>query len=116
MKSRRHTLSVNVRFDKACTPEWARRQTSDCVYGDFYPTSYIETDPEKMTLGRFRPLPGLPLGAIKNLELALIYLEDGAPHSAMTNLVKALEKLAPNSKVLAESRWPIVTVQGIEED
>ncbi len=40
---------------------------------------------------------------VKAVELALIYLEDGARSTAELKLVEALQDLAPKSKILAET-------------
>lgn len=59
MKQRKHTLTITVRFDKACTPQVARREVRDCIHGNFYCGGYFDADaePEEFTVTRIGHIP-----------------------------------------------------------
>lgn len=44
-KSRKHTFTITVTFDKACTASHALREVKDTIHGEFYPTQRDDSEP-----------------------------------------------------------------------
>lgn len=44
-KARKHTFTITVTFDKACTASHALREVADTIHGEFYPTQFEDSDP-----------------------------------------------------------------------
>lgn len=53
MKQRKHTFTVTVTFDKACTTSHALREVRDTIHGEFYPTQLSDDQPGLYRVSKF---------------------------------------------------------------
>lgn len=52
-KTRRHTLTITVVFDRACTKAVALRETRNAIHSDFYTTQLADDEPEQFRVAGF---------------------------------------------------------------
>lgn len=57
MKKRKHTFTITVTFDKACTELLALSNVADSIHGKFYPTQFTDDQPGEFKVNRFGRLP-----------------------------------------------------------
>lgn len=55
MKKKTHLVTMRITFDKPCTKRHAAKEAANCIHGEFYPTAYEATDPEKFRVQSIRP-------------------------------------------------------------
>lgn len=51
MKNRKHTFTLAVTFDKACTESHALREMRDNIYGRYYTTQRSDDEPGEYYVG-----------------------------------------------------------------
>lgn len=56
-KARTHRMLITLTFDRPCSPAEARAAARDNISGDFYPTAFRDSDPEKFVVRSFKPAP-----------------------------------------------------------
>jgi len=52
-KARKHTFTITVTFDKACTASHALREVKDTIHGEFYPTQRDDSEPGSYRVNSF---------------------------------------------------------------
>lgn len=57
MKQRRHTFTVTVTFDRACTRATALREARDNIHGQHYCAPYEDKDPDEFRIRSVRLAP-----------------------------------------------------------
>lgn len=55
-KSRKHTFTIAVTFDKQCTKQHALLAVRDTIHGEFYPTQRDDSEPGSYRVSSFAKL------------------------------------------------------------
>lgn len=56
-KSKAHTLTIKVRFDKPCAAAYARAAVADCIHSEYYCAQYDDDQPGEFVVRKIGRLP-----------------------------------------------------------